>query len=212
MKSHKHNALIKNFCDQIKHRLFETRKRRRQKVHEAFTERKIKWTLKMCIKLFEKKKRNDVSFDKIFIKFFLTKWRYMWRVYQTRNRRKVCETLLKNITFNKIKLQKNLTKLKDYFVTHMRIKRIELIDYVFFRRVFTVLFSSCICDHSRQTFKHVLLFCANWFEKRQRMLREKRTTNMQEFFNSKKKLRVVVNWLMKINLLIQFSLIKEYFD
>jgi hypothetical protein len=56
MKIHKHDTLIRDFCEQIKHRLFETRERRRWKAHETSAERKIKWTLKMCIKLFEKKK------------------------------------------------------------------------------------------------------------------------------------------------------------
>ncbi len=166
----------------------------------------------MCIKLFKKKKKNDASFNKIFIKHFLTKWKHMWRAYQTRNRRKICETLMKNITSKKMKLHKDLTKSKNFFVTHMKTSRIELINYFFFRRVLTVLSSSCICEHQSQTLKHVLLFCANWFERRQRMLRKERTTNMKRFFNSKKKLRATVNWLMKINLLTQFSLIKEYFD
>ncbi len=41
MKKHKHDVLIKNFCRQIKHRLFETRKRRRRKAKKTSTTRKI---------------------------------------------------------------------------------------------------------------------------------------------------------------------------
>jgi hypothetical protein len=166
----------------------------------------------MCIKLSEKKRRESASSDKALIKLFLTEWKLMWRAYQTRNRRRVCETLMTNITSKRMKLHKDLTKSKNSFVTHMRTKRIELIDYLFFRRVLTVLSSSCICDHQRQTLRHVLLFCANWFERRQHMLREERTTNMRRLFNSKKKLKAAVNWLMKINLLTQFSLIRKYLD
>jgi hypothetical protein len=158
MKNHKHDTLIKDFCEQIKHRLFETRRRRKRKTHETSVERKIKWTMKICIKLFEKRRKNDVSFNKAFIKFFLTKLKHMWRAYQTRNRRKICETLMKNITFKKIKLHKNLTKLKNFFITHMKTKWIKLINYFFFRRVFIVLFSNCICDDRDKRFDMCFFF------------------------------------------------------
>ncbi len=65
MKDHKHNTLIRSFCEQIKHCLFETRRQRKRRTHETFVERKIKWTLKMCIKLFEKKKKMKFQFTKL---------------------------------------------------------------------------------------------------------------------------------------------------
>jgi hypothetical protein len=42
MMKHKHDTLIKNFCEQIKHRLFEARERRRRKVEKTSTMRKIR--------------------------------------------------------------------------------------------------------------------------------------------------------------------------
>jgi hypothetical protein len=42
MKKHKHDELIEDFCRQIKHHLFEARRRRRRKAKETSTERKIK--------------------------------------------------------------------------------------------------------------------------------------------------------------------------
>ncbi len=42
MKKHKHDVLIENFCRQIKHRLFETRERRRRRTEKTSTARKIK--------------------------------------------------------------------------------------------------------------------------------------------------------------------------
>ncbi len=108
--------------------------------------------------------------------------------------------------------QKNLSKSKNSFATHMKTQRIELTDYFFFRRVLIVLTSSCSCEHSKQTLRHVLLFCLHWFERRSRMLRDDETTNMKRLFNSSKSLKTAINWLMKINLLTQFSLTKEYLD
>jgi hypothetical protein len=42
MKKHKHDVLIENFYRQIKHCLFETRRRRRRKAEKTSIARKIK--------------------------------------------------------------------------------------------------------------------------------------------------------------------------
>ncbi len=212
IKKHKHDVLIENFCRQMKHHLFETRKRDRRKAEKTSTARKIKWTQAMHVKLFTDERKNVVFSNKVFIKLFLRKWRNMWSAYQAKNRRRICETLMKDITSKRMKLHKNLIKLKNSFAIHMKTKRIKLIDYFFFRRVFIVLTSSCFCEHSRQTLRHILLFCRNWSENRQRMLRDDETTNMSRFLNIAKNLKVSITWLMKINLLTQFSLIREYLD
>jgi hypothetical protein len=111
-----------------------------------------------------------------------------------------------------MKLHKDLIKSKNFFAIYMRTKRIKLTDYFFFRRVFIVLTSSCLCEYSRQTLRHILLFCRDWSENRQRMLRDDETTNMNRLLNIAKSLKVSIIWLMKINLLIQFSLIRKYLD
>jgi hypothetical protein len=87
------------------------------------------------------------------------------------------------------------------------------IDWLFlFRRIFTMLTSNCFCEHSRQTLRHILLFCRDWSKSRQRMLRDDETTNMSRFLNIEKSLKISIIWLMKINLLTHFSLTKEYLD
>jgi hypothetical protein len=111
-----------------------------------------------------------------------------------------------------MKLHKNLIKSKNSFAIHMKTKHIELINYFFFRRIFIVLTSDCLCEHSRQTLRHILLFCRDWSEDRQRMLRDDETTNMSRLLSISKNLKISITWLMKINLLTQFSLIKEYLD
>jgi hypothetical protein len=111
-----------------------------------------------------------------------------------------------------MKLHKDLIKSKSSFATHMKTKRIELINYFFFRRVFIVLTSDCFCEYSRQTLRHIFFFCRNWSENRQRMLRDDETTNMSRLLSISKNLKISIIWLMKINLLTQFSLIREYLD
>jgi hypothetical protein len=111
-----------------------------------------------------------------------------------------------------MKLHKDLIKSKSFFATHMRTRRIELTDYFFF--------SSCIHrvnielsrEHSRQTLRHILFYCRDWSKNRQRMLRDDETTNMSKLLNIAKSLKVSIIWLMKINLLTQFSLTKKYLD
>ncbi len=212
MKKHKHDVLIESLCRQIKHRLFEARRRRRRKAEKTSIARKIRWTQAMHIKLSANERKNVVFSNRAFIKLFLRKWRNMWSAYQTKNRRRVCESLMKNITSKRMKLHKDLIKSKSFLATHMKTKRIKLIDYFFFRRVFIVLTSNCLCEHSRQTLRHILFFCKDWSKNRQRMLRDDETTNMSKFLNIAKNLKVSITWLMKINLLIQFSLIRKHLD
>jgi hypothetical protein len=166
----------------------------------------------MHAKLSADERENVVLSNRALIKLFLREWKNMWSAYQTKNRRRVCETLLKDITSKRMKLHKNLFKLKSSFAIHMKTRRIELTDYLFFRRVLIVLTSDCLCEHSRQTLRHILLFCREWSESRQRMLRDDETTNMSRFLNTAKSLKASIIWLMKINLLTQFSLIREYLD
>ncbi len=212
MKKHRHDELIESFCRQIKHRLSETRERRRRKARKTSIERKIRWTQVMHAKLSADERENVVFSNRTLIKLFLRKWKNMWSAYQTKNRRRVCETLLKDITSKRMKLHKDLSKSKSFFAIHMRTKRIELADYLFFRRVLIVLTSDCLCGHSRQTLRHILLFCREWSEDRQRMLRDDETTDMSRLLNTAKDLKASIIWLMRINLLTQFSLTREYLD
>jgi hypothetical protein len=166
----------------------------------------------MHAKLSADERENAVFSNRALIKLFLRKWKNMWSAYQTKNRRRVCETLLKDITSKRMKLHKDLSKSKSSFAIHMRTKRIELADYFFFRRVLIVLTSDCLCEHSRQTLRHILLFCREWSESRQRMLRDDETTDMSRLLNTAKNLKASIIWLMRINLLTQFSLTREYLD
>jgi hypothetical protein len=126
-----------------------------------------------------------------------------------KNRCRVCETLTNDISSKRLKLFKILIKLKSVFVTHMRTKRIELADYLFFRRVLIVLTFDCFCDYSWHTLKHVLFFCMSKTSNKQRMFKVDEMTNLRKLLNIENKFKASINWLMKINLLTQFFLIKK---
>jgi hypothetical protein len=161
MKKKQHDVFIFNFCNKIKNRLTTQRDKRRRRIAETSNERKQKWSTKLMKKLRKKNKMNEMSIEKTWHKLFRVKWQQTWNAYQTKNRRRVCETLTKNISSKRLKLHKILIKSKSAFVTYMRTKRIELADYLFFRRVSIVLLFDCSCDYSRQTLMHVLFFCMN---------------------------------------------------
>jgi hypothetical protein len=91
-----------------------------------------------------------------------------------------------------MKLHKNLIKSKSFFVIHMKTRRIKLINYFFSHRIFIVFTSNCFCEHSRQTLRHILFFCRNWSENRQRMLRDDETTNMNKLLNIAKNVKVSI--------------------
>ncbi len=209
MKKKQHDAFIFNFCNRIKNRLTTQRDRRRRRAVETSNERKQKWSTKLTKKMRKKNKMNEKSIEKTWHKFFRIKWQQTWNAYQTKDRRRVCETLTNDISSKRLKLHRVLTKSESAFVTHMRTRRIELADYLFFRRVFIVLSSDCFCDYSRQTLKHVLLFCMNRATNKQRMFKVDETTNLRKLLNIEKRLKTSINWLMKINLLTQFFLTKK---
>ncbi len=209
MKKKQHDALISSFCNRIKSRLTAQRDRRRRRAVETSGERKQKWSAKLAKKMRKKNKMNEESIEKTWHKLFRVKWQQTWNAYQTKDRRRVCETLTDDISSKRLKLHRVLTKSESALVTHMRTRRIELADYLFSQRVSTVLSSDCFCDYSRQTLKHVLLLCMNKTTNRQRMFKVDETTDLRKLLNIEKRLKTSINWLMRINLLTQFSLTKE---
>ncbi len=169
------------------------RDKRKRWIVKTSNEKKQKWSAKLTKKMRKKNKMNEESIEKTWHKFFRIKWQQTWNAYQTKTRRRVCETLTNDISSKKLKLHKILTKSKSAFVTHMRTRRIELVNYLFFRRVFIVLSFDCFCDYSRQTFKHMLLFCMNKATNKQSMFKIDETTNLRKLLNIEKRLKTSIN-------------------
>jgi hypothetical protein len=209
MKNNQHDSFIVNFCNRIQSRLVASRKRRRRRANETSTKRKQKWSTKLRDEIRKKNKMNEMSMNKTWHKLFRVKWQQTWNVYQAKNWRRVCETLTENISSKRLSLHKILFKSKNVLVIHMRTRRINLTKYLFSWRVSIVLSLDCICDYSRQTLKRVLLFCSDTTANRKRMFREDETTNLRKLLITAKKLKASVNWLMRINLLTEFSFVRE---
>jgi hypothetical protein len=190
-------------------RLTTQRDKRRRRVAKTSSEKKQKWSAKLMKKMREKNKMNEMSIKKTWHKFFRIKWQQTWNVYQIKNWRRVCDTLAENISSKRLKLHKVLIKSESALITHMRTRRIELANYLFSRRVSIVLSSDCSCDYSRQTLKHVLFFCIDRATNKQSMFKIDEMIDVRKLLNIEKRFKTSINWLMKINLLIQFFLIKK---
>jgi hypothetical protein len=203
---HEHRTLIEDFCNRIKSRLIEARERRRQREVTTSNERKQQWYEKFQKKLFQKNKAKNTRRLKIYKKIFNVKWKQIWTTNQTKYRRNSCLTLTNDITVKRLKLHEKLTKLESSLATQIRTNRIELIDYFFSRRVSNVVSSTCFCDWIRQNVKHIVLQCLDHSQKRDNMLRKNDTMNFKRLMIIVKKIKTMINWLMKTNLLKQFSL------
>jgi hypothetical protein len=188
IKNKQHDALIFNFCNRIKNRFAISRDKRRRRVVKTSNERKQKWSIKFKNEMQKSNKMKKESMKKTWHKLFRVKWQQSWNVYQIRNRRRVCETLTKNISSKRLTLHKVLFKSENALIIHMQTKCINLANYLFFRRVSTMLTSSCICDYSRQTLKHVLLFCNDRATNKQSMFKKDEMTNLRKLVNIEKKL------------------------
>jgi hypothetical protein len=137
------------------------------------------------------------------------RWKRFWSEYQTKNRRKNCVALSSQIFKKRLKLHDNLFKVESSWITQIRTNRIELTKYLFHRRVFIIVISACFCDWLRQTLKHVMFFCFNHNRTRESMLLVVETQNLRRLLNINKKIKVMTRWLMKTNILAQFSLTIE---
>jgi hypothetical protein len=154
--------------------------------------------------------QNDNSMtNKNFKKTLHDRWKRSWDEYQTKNRRRDCVALTSQIFKKRLKLYDNLFKIESSLVTQMRTNRIELAKYLFHRRVFIIVISACSCDWLRQTLKHVMLFCLNHNRTRESMLLVVETQNLRRLLNINKRVRVMTKWLMKTDILAQFSLTIE---
>ena len=160
-----------------------------EKVHERIAE-------------IDKLKAQHVKNFKI---FFKKQWKREWSNYQTKLKKLSTTTQQKKFQFKKLRLHKKLTKSKSFLTIQIRSKKIKFVDFLFKQKIFFVIFSICLCGHLRQMIKYVLLFCSNKKNKH-RFKQNKYSLNYRILINTVKKLKNAMNWLLRENILPQFSL------
>jgi hypothetical protein len=204
-----HNTLTKIHCDKIKWKLTTTRERRRRFVDTTLDERKRTWFDKLCSKQQDTIFNANMLKSKTFKKLLFLKWKQSWSEYQITNRRRICVALTSRLFRKWLKLHENLFKIESNLVIQMRTNHINLIEYLFHRKMLIISSSICFCNWLKQITKHVVFFCSNYRTHRESMLKVVETFNFDTMLNTVKELKTMIKWMMKINLLAQFSLAIE---
>ena len=204
-----HDKRIEIYCERIKRQFIVTRNKRRRQNEKTSTQRKRDWCIKQISQIFSCDMTKNDSTDKNLNKLFKKRWKTLWNDFQKKYSRHFCVVLRVDFSFKCLCIHKNLFKFENVLIVQMRSKRIELIDYFFMRRVFIFASPTCVCEWTKQTFKHVLFNCSRFSIDKNVMCNDDETTNFHQFLSTEKGLRAIAKWFMKINLLIQFSLIVE---
>ncbi len=156
--------------------------------------------------MFSENRTKNTQRAKVYKKIFNNKWKQIWVAYQTKHSRDFCLTLTNDIMIKRLKLHEKLIKFESSLATQIRTKRIKLTDYLFNERVSKIVSFACFCDWIKQNVKHIVLQCFDYTQNKSNMFKKKNTTNFRRFIIIVKKIKTMINWFMKTNLLIQFSL------
>ena len=87
------------------------------------------------------------------------KWRQRWNAYQAKHTWNAGIAQSTTLSAKTPKLHKNLNKTESVVATQMRTNKIGLADFLFIQHVPTIASPACHCGASRQTPKHILIFC-----------------------------------------------------
>ncbi len=134
----------------------------------------------------------------------VVRWKQKWKIY--------CDivftsisTQTENIDKKRLQLHDQLRKIESSLSTQIRIEKIDFVDFLFRRKIFEVTSISCWCDWDNQTIKHVIMFCELMNDKSS-MLSVVDITDYHQMMTSSKRLKIIIKWLLRHDLLSQFAL------
>ena len=134
------------------------------------------------------------------------------RINEKNIKRNRFETLhrqkLKKLEKNTIQLHQEFAKAENVLATQIRIENVKLANFLYKRRISDIDSSTCLCDHQRQIMKHVIVSCSQ--HDRTEIKNEKKSMNYRSFINTTAKLKKFTKWVMKLKILIQFTVIHEH--
>ena len=86
-----------------------------------------------------------------------------------------------------IQLHQNLVKAKSVLATQIRIENVRLANFLYNRRISKINSSTCLCDHQKQTMKHIIVSCS--LHNRIDIENERRTIDYRFFINTAAELK-----------------------
>lgn len=148
-----------------------------------------------------------VNEEKAIDVYHLDQWEKRWESYQNRNgAASVPPARRHGIGKETVIMRKNLHKAESTMATHIRTECIGLKAYLTDRKVPGYLSAACSCGFARQTAKHILMHCPLYAERRAEMLRAVGTQDYRTLTASAKGLKEASKFMIRTNLLEQFSL------
>lgn len=137
--------------------------------------------------------------------FYIDRWKKKWIAYAFFV---LISTSVQIDLVNKklLKLHDHLKKVENSLTTQIRIEKINFANFFYRRKILEMKSIFCQCDWDNQTIKHVIMFCSLMSDKNQ-LLKNVDINDYNAIMHSSKKFQTIVKWLMKHNLLQQFSLI-----
>ena len=135
------------------------------------------------------------------------RWETRWKAYQDRVPYPT-EAQLGPLNRTRLKIHDNLMKAESALTTQIRTEKIGLANFLFNRRVPGAMTPACSCGWQKQTAKHIILHC-RLIEGRYELLRQLGTHDYRTITRSSKMLKKLTAWIIKANLLTQFSLASQ---
>ena len=135
------------------------------------------------------------------------RWDSKWKTYQNCIPRPT-EAQLGSLSRTRLKIHNNLMKAESALTTQIRTEKIGLANFLFNRRVPGVMNPACSCGWQKQTAKHIILHC-RLIDGRYEVLKQIGTNDYRTIMSSSKMLKKLTTWIIKANLLTQFSLASQ---
>ena len=139
---------------------------------------------------------------------FVKIWKNRWKRHHTKSFQNSTSTRIKKIEKNTIQHQK-FAKAESVLTTQIRIENVKLANFLYKRRISDIDSSTCLCDHQRQTMKHVIVSCSQ--HDRIEIKNERKSMNYRNLINTTAELKKFTKWMMKLKILIQFTIVHEHF-
>ena len=89
-----------------------------------------------------------------------------------------------------IQLHQNLVKAESVLTTQIRIENVKLANFLYNRRISEINSSTCLCDHQKQTMKHIIVSCS--LHNKIDIENEKRTIDYRFFINTAAELKKLI--------------------
>jgi len=134
------------------------------------------------------------------------KWKEIWEDYQSSIPPRKIKAPAQRVTSDYYpKIHVGISKATSSLITQIRTEKIGLNAFLAERRVPNRT-PRCSCGNTRQTAKHILMYCSNFEESRENLYRAAGTRDYSKMLATPRGAKAAANWLQKTNLLPQFSL------